>query len=172
MPLGAAGSPTAGLAALLGLIGLAMVVYGLFGSAGGGTGAGLIGGGAVAVVLAVSLFSPRLVRPLAFVAGAPLERMRRLTGRLARENAQRNPGRTAVTAAALMIGLALVTFVTVFAAGMKGSVASAVDENFQGQLVIRSSNGLSRRFPPAPPPWPGGCQELSSFPLCARPRRS
>ncbi len=143
----------AGLAALLGLIGLAMVVYGLFGSAGGGTGAGLIGGGAVAVVLAVSLFSPRLVRPLAFVAGAPLERMRRLTGRLARENTQRNPARTAVTAAALMIGVALVTFVTVFAAGIKGSVASAVDESFQGQLVIRSSNGLS--------PIPAGAASLA-----------
>ena len=64
-----------------------------------------------------------LVRPLAAIAGWPLERLRRLTGRLARENAQRNPGRTAITAAALMIGLALVAFVTIFAAGAKDSIA-------------------------------------------------
>ena len=55
------------------------------------TAAGLIGGGAVAIIFGVSLFSPRLVRPLASIAGWPLERLRRLTGRLARENTQRNP---------------------------------------------------------------------------------
>ena len=81
--------------------------------------------------------------PLAAVAGWPLERLRRLIGRLARENAQRNPSRTAVTAAALMIGLALVAFVTVFAAGLKSSVAQVVDENFAGGLVIQNSDGFS-----------------------------
>ena len=53
-----------------------------------------------------------------------------------------------MTAAALMIGLALVTFVTVFAAGLKSSVAPAVDENFEGQIVIQNSDGFS--------PIPGG----------------
>jgi putative ABC transport system permease protein len=128
---------------LLAVAGLAIVLAGLFGGAGAGTAAGLIGGGAVVTVFAVSLFSPRLVRPLAAVAGWPLERLRRLLGRLARENAQRNPSRTAVTAAALMIGLALVTFVTVFAAGLKSSVAQIVDENFAGGLVIENSDGFS-----------------------------
>jgi putative ABC transport system permease protein len=131
------------LAALLGLGGLAVLLVGLFGGASAGTGAGLVGGAAVAIVFAVSLFSPRLVPPLATIAGWPLERLRRLTGRLARENAQRNPSRTAVTAAALMIGLALVTFVTVFAAGLKSSVAQVVDENFAGGLVIENSDGFS-----------------------------
>lgn len=133
------GIGVAALAVLLGLAGLAMVLAGLFGGADGGSAAGLIGGGAVAVLLGVSLFSPRLVRPLASLAGRPLELMRRLTGRLARENTQRNPARTAVTAAALMIGLAVVAFVTVFAAGIKGSIATAVDESFQGELVIENS---------------------------------
>jgi putative ABC transport system permease protein len=128
---------------LLGGLGLAMVLIGLFGNAGAGTAAGLLGGGAVAIVIAVSLFSPRLVPALAAVAGWPLERLRRLLGRLARENAQRNPSRTAVTAAALMIGLALVTFVTVFSAGLKSSVAQVVDENFVGGLVIQNSDGFS-----------------------------
>ncbi len=133
----------AAIAALLGVAGLAMVLIGLFGDASAGAAAGLMGGGAVVIVFAVSLFSPRLVPPLATVAGWPLERMRHLTGRLARENAQRNPSRTAVTAAALMIGLALVAFVTVFAAGLKSSVAQIVDENFAGGLVIQNSDGFS-----------------------------
>ena len=86
-----------------------------------------MGGGAVAVILGVSLFSPRLVRPLASVAGlaaGAAARPHRPPG--AREHAAQ-PGRTAATAAALMIGLALVTFVTIFAAGLKGSIAPAVD---------------------------------------------
>jgi putative ABC transport system permease protein len=131
------------LSILLGAAGLGMVLLGLFGSGGAGARAGLMGGGAVAVVFAVSLFSPRLVPPLAAVAGWPLERMRRLTGRLARENAERNPSRTAVTAAALMIGVTLVAFVTVFAAGLKSTVAQIVDENFAGGLVIQNTDGFS-----------------------------
>jgi len=133
---------------LLGAAGLGMVLFGLFGSASAGTAAGLIGGGAVTIVFSVSLFSPRLVPPLAAIAGWPLERLRRLLGRLSRENAQRNPSRTAITAAALMIGLTVVTFVTVFAAGLKSSVAQVVDENFAGGLVIQNSDGFS--------PIPGG----------------
>jgi putative ABC transport system permease protein len=128
---------------LLAALGLAMVLIGLLGDADAGAAAGLMGGGAVVIVIAVSLFSPRLVPPLAAVAGWPLERLRRLLGRLARENAQRNPSRTAVTAAALMIGLALVAFVTVFSAGLKSSVAQVVDENFAGGLVIQNSDGFS-----------------------------
>ncbi len=133
----------AGLSVLLGLAGLTMVLVGLFGNGSAGTSALLMGIGAVAIVLGVSLFSPRLVPPLATISGWPLEKIRRLTGRLARENAQRNPSRTAVTAAALMIGLALVTFVTVFAAGLKGSVAQVIDENFEGGLVIQNTDGFS-----------------------------
>jgi putative ABC transport system permease protein len=131
------------LSLLLGAVGLAMVLIGLFGGAASGTAAGLIGGGAVVIVFAVSLFSPHLVPPLARIAGWPLERLRRLLGRLSRENTQRNPGRTAVTAAALMIGLMVVAFVTVFAAGLKSSVAQVVDENFAGGLVIQNSDGFS-----------------------------
>ena len=131
------------LSALLGLAGIALILLGLLGNASAGTAAGLVGGGALAIFLGVSLFSPSLVPPLAAVAGWPLQRLRRLAGRLAQENAQRNPGRTAVTAAALMIGLALVAFVTVFAAGLKSSVAQIVDENFAGGLVIQNTDGFS-----------------------------
>jgi len=131
------------LSILLGIAGLGMILLGLFGSGSSGARAGLMGGGAVAVVFAVSLFSPRLVPPLAVLAGWPLERLRHLAGRLARENAQRNPSRTAVTAAALMIGVTLVAFVTVFAAGLKSTVAQVVDENFAGGLVIQNTDGFS-----------------------------
>ncbi len=131
------------IAGLLSAIGVAFVVAGLVGGGSIGSRAARIGGGGLAVVVAVSLFSPLLVRPLADIAGWPLQRVRRLTGRLARENSKRNPGRTAVTAAALMIALALVTFITVFAAGLKSSVAQVIEENFAGGLVIENSDGFS-----------------------------
>ena len=87
------------------------------------------GGGAAATFLGVALLSPLLVRPLASLVGRPLERMRGITGRLARENTTRQPGRTAATAAALMIGVALVTFASIFAAGAKRDDQRAVDQN-------------------------------------------
>lgn len=151
------------LAALLGVAGMGMIVAGLFGGADGGAAAGLMGIGAVLFVIAVSLFSPVLVRPLAAFAGAPMERLRRLIGRLARENAQRNPGRTAITAAALMIGLALVAFVTIFAAGLKSSIAEAVDDTFQGDLVIQNSDGFS----PIPPGAASEAAKVSGVELVA-----
>jgi putative ABC transport system permease protein len=131
-------------AGLLGTAGLAMVLVGLFGGLeDADAAASLMGAGAVAVLLAVSLFSPRLVRPLASLSGRPLEAMRGITGRLARENAMRKPGRTAVTAAALMIGLAVVTFVTVFASGLSKSVDNTIDSNLQGDLTVQNADGFS-----------------------------
>jgi putative ABC transport system permease protein len=132
------------VAVAVGAIGLAMMLVGLFGGIDdSGSAAGLLGGGAALILFGVSLFSPRLVRPLASLTGRPLEKLRGLTGRLARENAMRKPGRTATTAAALMIGLALVVFVTVFAAGLKTSVAKTVDESFTGEIVLQNSDGFS-----------------------------
>ena len=127
---------------LLMLGGLALVLVGLFGNQETGDAALMLGGGAALVLFGVSLYSPRLVPPLAGAIGAPLERIRGLTGRLARENSQRNPSRTAATAAALMIGLALVSFVTIFAAGLKASIADAIDNSFQGELEIQNTNGF------------------------------
>lgn len=133
-----------GVAITLGVGGVALVLVGLFGGIeSAGSAAGLMGAGTVLVLLAVSIFSPRLVRPLASVSGRPIEAVRGLTGRLARENAMRKPGRTAVTAAALMIGLAVVVFVTVFAAGFSKSISDSVDRNFQGDLTVQSTDGFS-----------------------------
>jgi putative ABC transport system permease protein len=138
------GRATTVAALVFGVLGLAMMVGGLFGGIDdSGTAAGLLGGGAALILFATSLFSPRLVRPLASLAGKPMERVRGLTGRLARENAMRKPGRTATTAAALMIGLALVTFVTVFASGLKSSIAKTIDENFKSDVIIQNTDGFS-----------------------------
>ena len=102
-----------------------------------------VGVGAGAVFIGVALWSPRLVRPLASLVGRPLERLRGVPGRLARENAVRNPGRTAATAAALMIGLALVSFVAVFAAGLRGSIDDAIDKTLAGDLIVSNTDGFS-----------------------------
>ena len=82
--------------------------------------------GAVLIFIAVAMTASYVVRPLAAVLGWPLEAARGTTGRLARENAMRNPQRTAVTSAALMIGVGLVVFVAVFAAGLKDSFLGAI----------------------------------------------
>ncbi len=135
------------VATLLCIAGAAVLGYGLFGGASGSGAAATLGAGAVAVFLGVALFSPQLVRPLAWVIGAPMQRFAGVSGRLARENATRNPARTAVTAAALMIGVALVAFVSIFAAGLRGSIDRAVDRAFTGDLsVVHKSFGST---PPA-----------------------
>jgi putative ABC transport system permease protein len=138
-----------GFAVLLMLGGIALTCLGLFGGVESNAAAGLVGGGAVATLFGVSMFSPRLVRPLASVTGWPLQKLRGITGRLARENAVRKPGRTAVTAAALMIGLAVVVFVTVFAAGISASIGDAIDRNFQGDVVLQNIDGFSPISPDA-----------------------
>ena len=108
---------------------------GLFGSLKSDSAAiSFMGGGAALTFLGVALLSPRLVRPLANVIGRPIERATGITGRLARENSVRQPGRTAVTAAALMIGVALVTFASIFAAGAKATINGAIDNEPQERL--------------------------------------
>ena len=102
-----------------------------------------VGLGAVSTLFGAALLSPQLVRPMASVVGVPLERVRGVPGRLARENAVRNPARTASTAAALMIGLALVSFVAVFAAGIKGSIDDAIDKTVAGEIIVSNQDGFS-----------------------------
>ncbi|MGK2939260.1 MAG: ABC transporter permease [Solirubrobacteraceae bacterium] len=131
------------VAVLLLVVGIGLLLGGLFGGGSGGQAASLLGLGAAVVFLAVALLSPRLVRPLAAGIGAPLQRAFGLSGLLARENATRNPARTAVTAAALMIGVALVAFVSIFAAGLQGSVEASVDRTFTGDITVLNADGFS-----------------------------
>jgi putative ABC transport system permease protein len=128
---------------LLAVFGAGVMLYGLLAVSNSNSALSLLGVGTILVFLGVAMLSPRLVPPIARVASAPLVRLRGLTGQLARENAMRNPGRTAVTAAALMIGLALVTFVAVFAAGLKAGINNTIDANFRGDFLLQNVNGFS-----------------------------
>ena len=82
--------------------------------------------GTLALFVSVAIVSTRLVTPFAHVLGWPAARFGGAAGRLAQGNAVRMPGRTAATAAALMVGLALVTFVTVMGKGLQASERDAV----------------------------------------------
>jgi putative ABC transport system permease protein len=120
--------------------------------------AGMFAGGASAVLVAlllvlgvlglfmgIALLAPRLVKPLARVVGWPGRRAGGVAGELAGANAVRNPGRTASTAAALMIGLTLVTVVAVLGAGMSAGTKSAVTKQLHAGYVIDGSDGLPFR---------------------------
>jgi putative ABC transport system permease protein len=134
---------TPGSLVLTGL-GFASLAYGLFGSGLGTTQILLwMGVGTLLIFVGVALFASRLVRPLARVLGEPAARIGGAAGRLARDNARRNPQRTASTAAALMIGLALVTLVATLAAGITQSFRSAVDDIFTSDYAITAQNNFS-----------------------------
>lgn len=146
LPRGRAARWRTPLAAAVTAIGVALMCLGLFGSASGGDAAALIGAGAAVVFIGVGLLAQHIVRPLAYAVGRPLEGRRgRVAPRLARENATRQPRRTASTSAALMIGVAFVAFVTIFAAGLKASIAEAVDVGLEGDLIVQTTN-----FQPVP----------------------
>ncbi len=108
----------------------------------------LLGVGVLALFVGVAMLSSRLVVPLTRLVGWPARRIGGASGRLAVGNAIRDPGRTASTAAALMIGIALVTFVGVLAQGLRVSNSNAIEEQIQADLVVTSQDGYSE-FPAA-----------------------
>lgn len=118
------------------VLGVAAMAAGLF----GGGGLALVGLGAATVFMGVAVLGPILARPISRLLGAPLPRLRGMPGALARENAMRNPKRTSTTAAALMIGVALVGFITIVAASTQRSVEQSVERTFTGDLVVSSGN--------------------------------
>jgi putative ABC transport system permease protein len=103
--------------------------------------------GAAVLFIGLFILGPVIARPLAHVLGAPLPAARGITGELARENAVRNPKRTARTAAALLVGVALVSGVTVIAASVKSSVRSIFDEQFTGDFVLAAEGGFVGGLP-------------------------
>jgi putative ABC transport system permease protein len=124
------------------LAGLGLLGWALFGGdLGIGERLALMAPGVLILFVGVALLSPRLVGPLARVLGWPAERIGGPAGRLARRNSMRNPGRTAVTAAALMIGVALVTFVAVFGSGLKESTRSALERQVRADYVVAGEDG-------------------------------
>jgi putative ABC transport system permease protein len=134
--------PASGLLTALGFGGL---LWGLFAPDLGTAGILLFMlGGALLVFIGIALLSVRLVTPLAGALGWPATKIGGTAGTLARENAQRNPQRTASTASALMIGLALVTLVTMLAAGIITSFRSSVNEIWKNaDYAITAQNNFS-----------------------------
>jgi putative ABC transport system permease protein len=127
--------PIAGV--LVFAIGLGLVAYGAF-AHGISIAQHLIplAVGTLSIFVGTASAAPRLVPPLARVLGWPGATLGGAAGELARANAIRNPSRTASTAAALMIGLALVTFVSVFAQGLRQGFESAVNELFHADYAL------------------------------------
>jgi putative ABC transport system permease protein len=131
-------------ALMLTAAGFGALVYGLFGPGLGTTGILVwMGLGALLIFLGVALLSARLVRPVAGVLGWPGAAIAGAVGALARDNSRRNPERTASTASALMIGLALVTLVAVLAAGITTSFRGAVDDLWNADYAITAQNNFS-----------------------------
>lgn len=89
----------------------------------------------------------RAVRLLASLIGRPAEKLGGSAGRLARRNAMRHPGRTAATAAALMIGVMLVTVVSVVAAGLRDTTTGVLDDRIQATHVVTAADGWSPTDP-------------------------
>ncbi|GAA1092722.1 ABC transporter permease [Kitasatospora arboriphila] len=92
--------------------------------------------GAVTALAGTVVLGPVAAALAVRVLGAPLPRLRGVSGALARRNAARNPSRTAATATALMVGVAVVTLFTVFAASIRATLDDTVDRSFAGDLAV------------------------------------
>ena len=105
--------------------------------------------GCFAVFFGVYVFGRTIALPLSRVLGAPLPRLRGLSGELARENAMRNPKRTAAAGTALMLGVGIVVIINVFVASTKATVDESIDRAFTADLVIDSGAGLNGGVDPS-----------------------
>ena len=124
--------------------GSAVLAAGLF----GGGGAALVGLGAAVTLLGVTVLLPLVARVLARVLGSPVAALGGMTGKLARDNAMRNPRRTASTAAALMIGLAMVAGVTILASSLQESIGGDIEGTVRADLVVQLVDGQGAGLSP------------------------
>jgi putative ABC transport system permease protein len=123
-------------------VGIAAIASGLSGGQ-----ASIVGLGALVVFVGVAVGLPVIARPFARLIGAPLPILRGMAGTLARENATRNPRRTAASASALMVGVGLVAFMTVFAASARLSVGKSVDTAMKSNWIVESQFGMGGLSP-------------------------
>ena len=107
------------------------------------------GFGAVVLIIATLVLGPVMAGPITSLLGLPVQWLRGTTGRLARENAMRNPRRTSGSASALLIGVAVVVLFTVFASSVKSSIEDQINRSFGGDLVVDSGNIGVSGFNPA-----------------------
>src|SRR5205085_10110697 len=123
------------------LVGVLLLAYGvLVHNVPTGTRLFALAAGILLLFFGVAANAQRIVRPLASALGWPATRIGGAAGALARDNAMRNPKRTASTASALMIGLALVTFVAILGQGIRSSFESAVDSLFKANYALTSQD--------------------------------
>jgi len=106
----------------------------------GSDGQAPMGIGAVLLIVGVFILTPLLSRPL-IAAAAPVLRIFGISGKLARQNSVRNPRRTAATASALMIGLTLITGMTVMAGSLQKSIDKMASSSIKADYVVSMANG-------------------------------
>ncbi len=110
----------------------------------------LVGLGAVGLFVGVAMLAPAFARPFSSAIGHPLAWALGEAGKLGRENSIRSPRRTAQTASALMVGLALVSAISVYGASAKRSATSSVDSTVTANLIVTNSSGSGTgNFSPA-----------------------
>jgi putative ABC transport system permease protein len=126
---------------VVGVLGIAVLFVGLTGH-----NIKLVGVGAVAIFIGAGMLAPVVARPISSVLGRPLQAILGISGRLGRENSMRSPRRTAQTASALMVGLALISTMAVFGASLSKSATRAVDDAVNANYIVTPSgngNGFS-----------------------------
>jgi putative ABC transport system permease protein len=107
----------------------------------------VVGVGAAAIFVGVAMLAPVVARPLSGLIGRPLAGFG-IPGKLGRENSMRSPRRTAQTASALMVGLALVSAISVFGASASRSATASVDQAIRADLLITANSGqMSKAVP-------------------------
>ncbi|TBL45504.1 FtsX-like permease family protein [Verrucosispora sp. SN26_14.1] len=133
------------------VLGLVVALFGGAALAGGmadpgAGGAALVVIGGLVLLLAAAMLSPYLGRPVIRLLGWPIAKVTGAVGRLSRENAHRDPRRSAATASALMVGLALVSVATVLATSMSASAEADVDRQFGADYTMepRGLTGFNR----------------------------
>jgi putative ABC transport system permease protein len=122
----------------LAVVGVAMLAAGLTKSA-----FQLVGLGAICLFIGVAVLAPAAARPLSGAIGSPLARLLGEPGKLGQENSVRNPRRTAQTASALMVGLALVSAMAVFGASLSDMITSGFDQASNANLILTSTGKQS-----------------------------
>lgn len=127
------------------LPGLALLGLGFAGTGGTTTAVlSFLGFGSVLTFVGVAMLSALFAGVVASAIGKPVEALRGTVGRLARDNSSRNPQRTAATATSLMIGLALITGVSVLGASIKATFTDLIQDAIAADLFIYEENqGLS-----------------------------
>lgn len=127
---------------LVSLVGSLLLVVGLAGNV------RQLGLGVPLLFIGIFVLGPLMARPVAGFIGAPLPQFVGMTGTLARPNSMRNPKRTARTAAALMVGVSLVTGISVLAASVTSSVRSIIGDQFVGDFVVNTRTQGFGGLPP------------------------